>query len=125
MIDSKNSPGPFLICDLRTEWNWRPYVTFWRPNNANYAYPLVWAGDYTEADVMQGGSYYTTVESGSLIRFPILRSHVEPMARAPEPGHIDGDTGPVIRNDSRTRAKLRKLAYQPAILAFALSELAS
>lgn len=125
MIDSENSPGPFLICDLRTEWNWRPYVTFWRPNNANYAYPLVWAGDYTEADVMQGGSYYTTVESGSLIRCPILRSLVEPMARAPEPGQIDGDTGPVIRNDSRTRAKLRKLAYEPAILAFALSELAS
>ncbi|KQV31100.1 hypothetical protein [Rhizobium sp. Root1204] len=125
MSDTLNTPGPFLICDLRVEWNRRPYVTFWRPNNANYAYPLVWAGDYTEADVMKGGGYYTTVELGSLIRFPILRSLVEPMAVAPEPGRIDGNTGPVIRNDSRMRAKLRKLAYQPALLAFANAEASS
>lgn len=111
--------GPFLICDLRTEWNWRPYVTFWRPNNANYAYPLVWSGDYTEDEVMKGGSYYTTIESGILIRFPVLRSLVEPMAVAPEPGHIDGDTGPVVRQNPETCAKLRELAYQPALLAFA------
>ncbi|KAA0684567.1 hypothetical protein DTW90_36115 [Neorhizobium sp. P12A] len=111
--------GPFLICDLRPEWNWRPYVTFWRPNNANYAYPLVWSGDYTEAEVMKGGSYYTTVESGILIRFPVLRSLVEPMAVAPDRGHIDGDTGPVVLNNPENCAKLRELAYQPALLAFA------
>lgn len=112
------APGPFLICDLRTEWNWRPYVTFWRPNNINYAYPLVWSGDYTEAEVMAGGSYYMTVEDGKLIRFPILRSLVEPMAVAPEPGHIDGNTGPVICNTARMRAKLRKFAFAPALSAF-------
>lgn len=117
--------GPFLICDLRPEWSWRPYVTFWRPNNANYAYPLVWSGDYAEAEVMRGGGYYTTVESGILIRFPILRSLVEPMAVAPERGHIDGDTGPVVLQNPETCAKLRELAYHPAILAFANAELAS
>ena len=113
------SPGPFLICDLRPDWNRRPYVTFWRPKNANYAYPLVWAGDYTEAEVMAAGSYYTTVEDGKLIRFPILRSLVEPMSEAPDRGHIDGDTGPVVRNNASTRAALRKLAYTAAISAFA------
>lgn len=118
-MSEASKPGPFLICDLRPEWNWRPYVSFWRPKNANYAYPLVWAGDYTEDEVMAAGRYYTTVEDGKLIRFPILRSVVEPMAIAPDRGHIDGDTGPVIRNDARTRAKLRKLAYAAAILAFA------
>ena len=111
--------GPFLICDLRPDWNWRPYVTFWRPNNANYAYPLVWSGDYSEAEVMKGGSYYTTVEDGELIRFPILRSLVEPMAVEPERGHIDGDTGPVVWNTPETRDQLRKLAYERAISAFA------
>lgn len=117
-MSETTAPGPFLICDLRPEWNWRPYVTFWRPNNANYAYPLVWSGDYTEAEVMAGGSYYTTVEDGKLVRFPVLRSIVEPMAVTPEPGHIDGNTGPVVRNTARMRAKLRKLAYAPALSAF-------
>jgi hypothetical protein len=110
--------GPFLICDLRPEWNWRPYVTFWRPNNANYAYPLVWAGDYTEAEVMKGGDYYTTVEDGVLIRFPVLRSLVEPIAVSPERGHIDGDTGPVVLNNPGMCQTLRALAYQPALSAF-------
>ncbi|MBX5021181.1 hypothetical protein [Rhizobium lentis] len=117
--------GPFLICDLRPEWSWRPYVTFWRPNNGNYAYPLVWAGDYAEDEVMKGGSYYTTVEGRILIRFPILRSLVEPMAVAPDRGLIDGDTGPVVRNNPGNCAKLRELAYRQALLAFANAELAS
>lgn len=117
--------GPFLICDLRPEWNWRPYVTFWRPKNANYSYPLVWSGDYTEAEVIKGGSYYTTVEDGVLIRFPILRTSVEPMAVAPEHGHIDGDTGPVVWQSPENCTRLRELAYQPALLAFANSERAS
>ncbi len=117
--------GPFLICDLRPEWRWRPYVSFWRPNNANYAYPLVWSGDYTEEQVMKGGSYYTTVEDGALIRFPVLRSLVEPMAVAPDRGHIDDDTGPVVWQTSENCARLRELAYLPAIEAFARPELTS
>ncbi len=117
--------GPFLICDLRPEWSWRPYVTFWRPNNANYAYPLAWSGDYTAEQVMKGGSYYTTVEGGVLIRFPVLRSLVEPMAVAPERGQIDGDTGPVVRQTPENCVRLRDLAYQSALAAFAHEELAS
>ena len=100
-----------LICDLRPEWNWRPYVTFWRPNNANYAYPLVWAGDYTEAEVIAGGDYYTTIEDGQLIRFPVERRIVEAMATAPEPGHIDNDTGPVVRQTPENCEALRSAAF--------------
>lgn len=117
MSENENTTGPFLICDLRPEWNRRPYVSFWRPKNANYAYPLVWAGDYTEAEVMAGGSYYTTFEDGKLIRFPILRSLVEPLAVPPAPGRIDGDTGPVIVNTIGMQEKLRSVAYERAVLA--------
>jgi hypothetical protein len=107
--------GPFLICDLRPDWNWRPYVTFWRPNNANYAYPLAWAGDYTEADVMAAGHYHTTFEGDLLIRFPVLRSLIEAIAIDPKPGVIDGNVGPVIRNTIPLRRKLREIAYAPAL----------
>lgn len=106
-------PGPFLICDLRAEWSWRPYVTFWRPNNANYAYPLSWAGDYTESQVIEGGRYYTTKEGGrSLIRFAVERRIAEAMATAPQRGHIDGDTGPVVLNTADNRRKLRAAAFR-------------
>lgn len=115
MADSKNIDGPLLICDLRKEWNGRPYVTFWRPNDANYAYPLVWAGDYTEQQALEGGSYYTTFEDGILVRFPISRSVVEALAVQPKPGIIDGDTGPVVRNTRTMRNKLRSLAFAPAV----------
>ena len=112
MSENKNTHGPFLICDLRTEWKWRPYITFWRPNNANYAYPLVWAGDYTESQVIEGGSYYTTVEGVALIRFAVEREVAEAMSTAPHPGHIDGDTGPVVLNNAENRRKLRAAAYR-------------
>lgn len=108
--------GPFLICDLRPDWNGRPYVTFWRPKNANYAYPLSWAGDYTEAEVLAQHGYYTTHdERGLLIRFPIERVLVEPMAKPPAPGIIDGDAGPVVENTAAMRRKLRKLALLLAL----------
>lgn len=122
MTQGKHTPGPFLICDLRPEWASKPYVTFWRPKNANYAYPLSWAGDYTEAEVIDGGSYYTTYEAGHLIRFPIERSAVEPLAVDPAAGVIDGDAGPVVRNNLTLRRKLRKLAYAPALAAIAKIE---
>lgn len=122
MANPTHTPGPFLICDLRPEWASRPYVTFWRPKNANYAYPLSWAGDYSEAEVMEGGTYYAAYEAGHLIRFPVERSDVEALAVDPAPGIIDGDAGPVIRNTAAMHRTLRKLAYAPALAALAKAE---
>lgn len=122
MSTNQHTPGPFLICDLRPGWSSHPYVTFWRPKNANYAYPLSWAGDYTEAEVMEGGGYYAVYEAGHLIRFPVERSAVEPLAVDPAVGIIDGDSGPVIRNTAALRQELRKLAYAPALAAIAKAE---
>lgn len=108
----------YLICDLRTEWDWRPYITFWRPNNANYAYPLSWAGDYTKATVDANAGYYTERDGRSLLRFAVPREVAESIAEAPEPGRIDGDTGPVVRNTGDNRRVLRKAAYVPSLLSF-------
>lgn len=107
--------GPFVICDLRAEWRRNPYVTFWRPDNAGYAYPLGWAGDYSEEAVTQGGRYYTAFENGELIRFAAPRSAVEAFAIPPNPKEIDGDAGPVVPNTAAFRKKLRKLALLLAL----------
>lgn len=113
-LDAPLEAESYLICDLRTEWKGKPYITFWRPNNANYAYPLSWAGDYTKATVDAAARYYTEMDGRTVLRFAVARGVAEAIAEAPEPGHIDGDKGPVVRNSGANRRVLRKAAYLPA-----------
>lgn len=108
--------GPFVICDLRPEWRRKPYVTFWRPDNAGYAYPLVWAGDYSEATILAAPRYYASFEAGQLIRFPVERLAAEALGVAPDPHEIDGGAGPVIPNNAAMRKALRKLVFAPALV---------
>lgn len=102
--------GEYVICDLRPEWRRMPYVTFWRPDDAGYAYPLSWAGDYSEGRVREGRSYYTARKGRSLIRFAVLREVAERYSHAPTPGMIDGDAGPVVGNTPENRKALRSAA---------------
>lgn len=107
---------PFVICDLRKEWSWRPYVTFWRPNNANYAYPLSWSGDYSKETVDKNAGYYTEKDGRSYLRFAVPRAVAEALSEPPRPGDIDGDVGPVVLNNEANRRALRKAAYIPVTI---------
>ncbi|MDW5314980.1 hypothetical protein [Rhizobium sp. PL01] len=113
-LDAPVIAESFLICDLREDWMRRPYITFWRPNNANYAYPLTWSGDYPRATVDEKANYYTERRGRILLRFAVPRDVAEAISEAPEPGRIDGDAGPVVRNSGVNRRILRKAAYVPA-----------
>ena len=114
----------FFIVDLRPEWNKNPYVTFWRPEDAGYCYPLPWAGKYTRARVEEGGSYYTarawTSPKGPgrlFTRFAVRCSDIESLGGPPDTegrGRVDGNTGPVLRNSGAMRNALRRLRYRPA-----------
>lgn len=103
----------YFIVDLRPEFARNPYVTFWRPKNAGYAYPLSWSGRYGKAEVIEGGSYYTKREGRSFTRFAVPCAIVEALAVAPKPGMIDGDAGPVVVNDASRRTALRKAPLHP------------
>lgn len=106
----------FYICDLRPEWQYKPYVTVWRPANCGYAYPLAWAGIYSLDDVEDGGVYYYRPRyetKKAMDRFPVPREVVEALAVAPRPGIIDGNVGPVLPNTKDVRAKLRAAAFRP------------
>lgn len=103
----------YYIADMRRDFRGNPYVTFWRPDNAGYAYPLSWAGKYTERAVVEGGSYYTTRKGRSLVRFAVPVSAVDRIATDPGPGTIDGDAGPVIINSEKNRRVLRRAAFLP------------
>lgn len=99
----------YYICDLRKKWARRPYISFWRPNNAGYAYPLPWAGRYTAADISESPSYYTRPRGAEDERFPVPCDEVDKLATAPRPGDVDGDIGPVVLNRKRLREALRAL----------------
>ena len=82
----------FYIVDVRPDWVGNPYVTVWRPENAGYAYPLSWAGKYTQEVIDGEPSYYHKVRYGTkraLDRFPVPCEVVE--ALAPIWCGLDGD----------------------------------
>lgn len=99
--------GPFYICDLRPVWSKQWAITFWRPQNAGYAYPLSWSGKYDRKTVAEGGDYYHEWEGGKLTRFPVPCAAADALATDPPRGMIDGDAGPIVRNTKEHRAKLR------------------
>lgn len=111
-----STPEPqYFIVDIRHDWRKQKYITFWRANNSNYAWPLSWAGRYDKSVVDEHGSYYCNTNGrNELVRFPVLCEIIEGMALTePDKGDIDGNTGPVLRNSAKVRRKLRALAYIP------------
>jgi hypothetical protein len=103
----------YYICDLRRDWLRNPYVTFWRPADAGYTYPLAWAGQYTLERLQSQPGYYWQKLTKTFARFPILCSEVERIAIAPRPKTIDGDTGPVVWMNKDNRAALRAAMLPP------------
>jgi hypothetical protein len=71
-----------------------PYITFWRPDNRGYAYPLSWAGKYPREIVAGHLGYYNDGHNNIAVRCDAI----DPLAVAPEKGVIDNDAGPVVPN---------------------------
>lgn len=95
----------FYVCDLRPEFRGQPYVTFWRPHNANYAWPLEWSGEYT-TDQLQPG-YHEVKEGRSFIRFAVPCHVVRLLTKKSAHGRIDGGVYDVVPNSPGARAVLR------------------
>ncbi|KXV23870.1 hypothetical protein AD942_11090 [Gluconobacter japonicus] len=101
----------YIIVDLRSAWARKPFISFWRPDFAGYAYPLSWAGDYSRATVIEKGSYLTRRrysattdrDTGKWECFAVLRSVAEAIGIEPPPGQIDGNAGPVVVNNKQNR----------------------
>ncbi|KRE08146.1 hypothetical protein ASE61_00580 [Bosea sp. Root670] len=104
------SSPEFYIVDLRHDWLRRPCISFWRPSNAGYAYPLTWSGRYGEEQVRHGSGYgacYRKEEGGKLVRFAVECSVVEAMGVPAPPKIVDNDVGPVVLNTAANRKALR------------------
>lgn len=104
----------FYIVDVRRSWRSDPFVTFWRPRAAGYAWPLIWAGKYTLEELQGAPDYYQKRDKDDRRRwgrFPVRCEDVEPLAIATPPGRIDDDAGPVIRNNAATRWSLLQMRF--------------
>ena len=94
---SKTTPAreaaEFFVVNLSHGNREHHYITFWRPDDKGYAFPLSWSGRYERARILESLDYYN---GGENIAVPC--EIVEQLAIAPAPGMIDGDAGPVVPN---------------------------
>lgn len=70
------------------------YITFWRPDDRGYAYPLSWAGRYPRERVAGHLGYYNDGHNNIAVPCRV----VDPLSVAPANGLIDNDAGPVVPN---------------------------
>lgn len=108
MADTTGVDQYYYIVSVNHTSRNHDYITFWRPNDRGYCYPLSWAGIYSHQQVMANLSYYNQ----GCASFAVRKEAVDALAESPAPGMIDGDAGPVIRNTGRNWQKLLKAAIQ-------------
>lgn len=87
------------------------YITFWRPENSGYSWPLPWSGRYSSESVMASLDYYNN--GHSTVAVPC--SVIDPMGVAPEPGMVDGDAGPVVLNNKANWTAILAAALAPPL----------
>lgn len=85
------------------------YITVWRPDAKGYAWPLSWAGQYNQAQVLAERDYYHRGDDTLAVPCALM----DALAVPPAKGTVDNDAGPVVLN-TRTNWK--------CILEFALPD---
>lgn len=88
-----------------------PYITVWRPDNCGYAFPLSWAGKYSQEQVASHPDYYHRGDDTIAVPCAAL----DALGVAPEKGMIDNDAGPVIINTRENWAAILKAALPGAM----------
>lgn len=87
------------------------YITFWRPDNAGYAWPLSWSGRYCSQQVLEEMTYYN--DGIHTIAVPV--EVVEKLAIPPEKGMVDNDAGPVVLNTRENWNALVQAVIRPPL----------
>jgi hypothetical protein len=92
----------FVIVSVKWTKRDSRYITFWRPDNAGYAYPVPWMGLYSREQVESNLAYY----NNGTFTIAVPAATLEGMTEDPRPGEIDNDAGPVVLN---TKANWERL----------------
>jgi len=99
----------FYIVSVRYTRKDSQYLSVWRPNNEGYAYPLPWAGRYSDAVVRREWDYYHNGFDSIAVPCEIL----DALGVLPSAGAVDGDVGPVIPNTKATWSKIMSTLAWP------------
>lgn len=100
----------FYVVSLKHTHREHLYITFWRPDHCGYAWPLSWAGRYSESHVREHLDY---LNCGYTVCVPC--DVVDPLAVEPVKGYIDGNAGPVVPNNLENwKQLLAAVIEQPA-----------
>ncbi|WP_426110976.1 hypothetical protein [Massilia sp. PWRC2] len=102
----------FYVVSVKHTQREQPYITFWRPDNKGYAWPLSWAGQYSEAEVAADLEYY----HNGYDSFAIPCALMDSLAVPPALGTIDNNAGPVVMNTKLNWKFLIEFA-KPGVLA--------
>jgi hypothetical protein len=101
----------FYIASMKWTPRGQAYITFWRPNDCGYAWPLSWAGKYDRATVLESLDYYHNGQES----IAVACDAVDALAAAPAKGMIDGDAGPVVLNTPENWRVLLGAVIQPPL----------
>lgn len=102
----------YYIASLRHTRKADDFITFWRADNAGYAWPLQWAGQYNRASVEAEMDYYHNGDRSIAVPVGVVSS----LAVPPASGKVDGDTGPVVMNTAENwKALIAAMICAPAI----------
>ena len=87
------------------------YITVWRPSDCGYAWPLSWAGKYSEDAVKGHLDYYHNGHSSIAIPSEVVDALAVPVL----PGTVDNDAGPVVMNSRENwQCILKAIPWPPA-----------
>lgn len=64
----------YYVASLKHTEQGHSWITFWRPNNANYAWPMEWSGRYSERSIRERLSYYNNGLTTVAVRSDVVRA---------------------------------------------------
>lgn len=99
----------YYIASLKHTRRENDYITFWRPDNAGYAWPLSWAGKYTAEQVLAEQDYY----NNGTCKIAVPCDLVDALGIPTAPGMVDNDAGPVVLNNRTNWRCLIEFAIEP------------
>lgn len=99
----------FYIASLKHTRRDNAYITFWRPDNCGYAWPLPWSGKYADERVLLDQDYYNN--GYDTIAVPC--EMVDALAVPPVSGTVDNDAGPVVLNNRTNWKCIVEFAIEP------------
>lgn len=102
----------YYIASLKHTQRHQKWITFWRPNNSNYAWPLEWSGLYPEASVREQMYYYNSGVAAVAVRADIVAALAVPTV-------VDGHSVRCVPNTSASwnsmlDAVIERPSWRPA-----------